>query len=187
MIRLVALALCAASPAAAHGSLPVGDGFASGVAHPFLAGEHLLLLVGLGALLGRQDSRRPLPGLVAGLICGLGLALLQPGPMRPAILVLALGIGGVLAAALRVEAGVLTVIALAAGLFIGADTDGSTTIAAFAGVVAGVFMIVLNSMALARYGAARPGGVPLRIAGSWIVAVAILLLAFLLREGMWPA
>jgi urease accessory protein len=184
MIRLVALALCAASPAAAHGRLPVGDGFASGVAHPFLAGEHLLLLVGLGALLGRQDSRRPLAGLGAGLMCGLALALFQPGQIQPAILVLSLGIGGVLAAALQVSAGVLIVIALAAGLIIGADTDGSTTIGACAGVVAGVFLIVLNSMALARYGAARPGGVPLRVAGSWIVAIAILLLAFLLREEM---
>ncbi len=187
MIRLALLALLAATPAAAHGTLPGGGGFQAGVAHPFLAAEHLLLLIGLGALLGRQGLRRPLAGLLIGLICGLGLTLLHWGPMQPAILILALVVGGLLAAAIPVGDAVLIGIATVAGILVGADTDGATVIGAYVGVIAGVFLIVLNSMALARLGATWLNGVPLRVAGSWVAAAAILVLAFLLRTTLGVA
>ncbi len=184
MIRLAALLLLAATPAAAHGTLPGGGGFAAAFAHPFVAGEHLLLLVGLGALLGRTGARRPLLGLLAGLAGGFGLTLLQLGPLQPAILMLALVIGGVLAAAIPVSGMATIGVALVAGLLIGADTDGSTAAIAYAGVTAAVCLIVLNTMALARLGATGLNGVPLRVAGSWIAAAAILVLAFVVRESL---
>jgi hydrogenase/urease accessory protein HupE len=186
MIRLATL-LLTAGPAAGHGTLPGAGGFQAGVAHPFAAGEHLLLLLGLGALLGRQGQRRPLIGLLAGLTCGLGLTPLHLGPMQPAILMLALVTGGVLAAAIPVGNRAMTAVALAAGLLVGADTDGGTTIAAEAGVLAGVFLIVLNAMALAHLGAGRLRGVPLRVAGSWVAAAAILVFAFVLRNALGAA
>jgi urease accessory protein len=190
MIRLAALLLLAASPAAAHGTLPGGGGFYAGAAHPFLAGDHLLLLIGLGVLLGRLGLRRPLLGLLAGLVTGFGLTLLHLGPLQPAILMLAVVIGGVLAAAIRINGLTAIVIATIAGLLIGADTDGptgGTAIIAYAGVTAAVFLIVLNSMALAHYGGGRLNGVPLRVAGSWIAAAAILVLAFLARGAVGVA
>ena len=55
MIRLLRLmpALIWAAPAQAHGTLAGGGGFYAGAAHPFLAVEHLLLLLAGGMLLGR--------------------------------------------------------------------------------------------------------------------------------------
>jgi urease accessory protein len=190
MIRLAALLLLAATPATAHGTLPGGGGFVSGMAHPFLAVDHLLLLIGLGILLGRLGPRRPLLGLLAGLVTGFGLTLLQFGPMQPVILMLALIIGGVLAAAIRINDLTAIFVATTTGLLIGADTDGpagSTVIIAYAGVAAAVFLIVLNCMALAHYGSGKLNGVPLRVAGSWIAAAAILVLALLARGALGVA
>jgi urease accessory protein len=185
MIRLTTLLLLAATPAAAHGTLPGGGGFYAGLLHPFLAGDHLLVLIGVGILLGRLGLRRPLLGLLTGLIAGYGATLLQLGSLQPAILLLALAIGGVLAAAVRLNAWMVIAVAMIAGLLVGADTDGpagATAIIAYAGVTAAVFLIVLNAMALAHFGAGKLNGVPLRVAGSWIAAAAILVLAFLARE-----
>jgi urease accessory protein len=179
MIRLAVLALLSATPAAAHGTLPGGDGFYSGAAHPFLAADHLLLLAGLGALLGRTGQRRPLIALLIALITG--YALTSPVSLQPAILILALVIGGLLAAASPISPAFSIGIAAATGLMVGADTDGSTGLVAFAGATIAVFLIVLNAMALAHVAAPRLNGVPLRVAGSWIAAAAILVLAFLMR------
>jgi urease accessory protein len=179
MIRLAVLALISATPAAAHGTLPGGGGFYAGAAHPFLAADHFLLLAGLGTLLGRSGQRQPLIALLLALLAG--FALTSPVPLQPAILTLALVIGGLLAAALRVGPAVTIAIAAATGLMVGADTDGSTVLVASAGTTIAVFLIVLNTMALARVGAPRLNGVPLRVAGSWIAAAAILILAFLVR------
>ena len=189
MIR-TAILLLTAGPAAAHGTLPGSGGFASGMAHPFLAGEHLLLLIGLGLLIGGHGLRRPLLGLLAGLVVGYGLTLLEPGPLQAAILMLALVIGGLLTAAMRVSDVMVLATALFAGLLVGADTDGPTgnsAIMAYAGVTAAAFLIVLNTMALAYLGARRLDGLPLRVAGSWIAAAAILVLAFLARGALGVA
>lgn len=180
MIRLAVLFALLASPAAAHGTLPGGDGFAAGFAHPFVAAEHLLALLALGILIGRQATRRPLPGLLAGLIAGFGAGLLALGTLQPLILLIGLVTGIVLAANLQLSDFIVTGCALIVGLTVGADTDGLTMIAA-AGTVTGVFAVVLNAMAAAEFAAPRLNGIPLRIAGSWVAAAALLILAFLLR------
>lgn len=178
--RALPMAL-AASPAFAHGTLPGGGGFYAGAAHPFLAGDHLLLLFGLGILLGRAGRRTPLIALLGALSAGFATTTLLPVPLQPAILMLALVVGGLLAAAIPVRPAILGLLAIATGLLVGADTDGSNTIIAYAGVTVAVVLIVLNSMALAYVGAGLLNGVPLRVAGSWISAAAILVLAFFLR------
>ena len=65
--------------------------------------------------------------------------------------------------------------------------SGDAALIAYAGVIAGVLLIVLNAMALGRYGATALNGVPLRVAGSWIAAAAILMLAFLSRATIGAA
>ena len=180
MIRLGVLFALLAGPAAAHGTLPGGHGFAAGFAHPFVATEHLLALLALGILIGRQNTRRPLAGLLAGLIAGFGVGLLALGTLQPLILLSAMVTSSVLAANLRLSDPIVTGGAVIVGLTVGADTDGLTMIAA-AGTVTGVFAIVLNAMAAAQFAAPRLNGIPLRIAGSWIAAAALLILAFLLR------
>jgi urease accessory protein len=181
MIRLAALALLSATPAAAHGTLPGGGGFYAGAAHPFLAGDHLILLIGLGILLGRTGQRAPLIALAAALIAGFATTVLQLSPLQPAILILALMIGGLLAAAIPTGPVTLGLLAAATGLLVGADTDGSTAITAYVGVTLAIGLIVLNSMALAEVGRRTLNAIPLRVAGSWIAAAAILILAFFVR------
>jgi urease accessory protein len=184
MIRLAALFVLIAGPAAAHGNLPGGGGFASGFAHPFLATEHLLLLLAIGALIGRQGVRAPVVGLLLGLAGGFAMLRIGFMPGQMLILGAALLIGGALAANLPLKGAVLMAGAMLAGLMVGADTDGltgPTALMAHAGVVIGVLAIVLNAMAGAQVGAAKLNGVPLRVAGSWIAAAAVMILAFLMR------
>lgn len=182
--------LLLASPAVAHGTLPGASGFAAGFAHPFVAIEHLLLLIAVGTLIGRQLSRRPLIGLLPGLMAGFGIAWLPFGVVMadlPAILLLTLVIGALLAANLRLSDPMVIGLTTVAGLAVGAQTEGATGPAALmarSGTVLGVLAIVLNSMAAAQYGASRLGDIPLRVAGSWIAAATLLILAFLLRGGL---
>ncbi len=187
MIAVAMFLILAASPVLAHGTLPGDGGFASGMLHPFLATDHLLLLISIGVLLGRGGMRSPLLALLAGLVLGFGLTQLSLGPMQPANLMLALVVGGVLAAAIRVSGAITIATAFVAGLLVGADTDGpigTAAITAYFGVTVAVLLIVLNCMALAQLGATWLNGIPLRVAGSWITAVAILVLAFLARSGL---
>jgi urease accessory protein len=184
MIRLVVLLLLAATPAAAHGTLPGGGGFYAGAMHPFLAGDHLILLFGLGLALGKHGERRALIGLLVALIAGFWATTLTLGTMQPAVLALALAIGCALAAGLKTTRTIAVGGAVIAGFLVGADTDGpsgANAIIAYAGVTLGVFLIVLNAMALAHLGARKLNGVPLRVAGSWIAAAAMLVLAFVAR------
>jgi urease accessory protein len=193
MIRLTPLMLLLlASPAAAHGTLPGANGFAAGFVHPFVAVEHLLLLMGLGILIGRQFTRRPLIGLLMGLCAGFGAAMLAAAailtvPLLPMILTLALVIGGLLAANCRLNGVTLISFSGLVGLVVGADTDGpgdASALIVYGGTLMGVMAIVLNAMAAAQFGAGRLNGIPLRVAGSWIAAAAVLILAFLLRQAL---
>lgn len=187
MIRLVAFLVLLAGPAAAHGNLPGGGGFAAGFAHPFLATEHLLALVALGLLIGRQTIRAPVLALLGGLVAGVALGMVATLPVQALILAGALAIGALIASNLRLPDMAVMLAAGVIGLMVGADTDGltgATAAMAFAGTVVGVLAIVLNCMALAQAARTRLDGVPLRVAGSWIAAAAVLILAFLLRGGM---
>lgn len=190
-------ALIWAAPAQAHGTLAGGGGFYAGAAHPFLAVEHLLLLLAAGMLLGRarrdqgpRAARAPLWGLAAGLAAGLlvGATGVQPRWLAELALALAMLAGGALAAGtLRPPQAVALAAGLVAGLVVGLDTGvpaqagGIAALAPYAGVFAGVFLIVLNMMALGSVAVRPPFTIALRIAGSWIAAVALMVLALQLR------
>ncbi|MGL4320071.1 MAG: HupE/UreJ family protein, partial [Paracoccaceae bacterium] len=70
MIRLAVVLTFLVGPAAAHGTLPGGGGFTGGFLHPLVAADHLLLLLAMGGLIGRQHIRHPVAGLLAGLALG---------------------------------------------------------------------------------------------------------------------
>lgn len=194
MIGLLALAAAtlAAAPASAHGTLPSG-GFYDALLHPFLAWQHFLLLLGTGLLLGRRvrPARAPLLGVAAGL--ALGLALGATGASGSAASILAgAGLAGLaLALAVPIPVPALALLAAAGGLAVGLDTDAPVPAAGagiaawfpYAGVVVGVFLIVLDAMALAS-AARRPSQtVAVRVSGSWIAATAVTVLALQFRLG----
>ncbi len=190
----VALALLATC-ADAHGTLPNGGGFYAGLAHPFLAWEHLLLALGLGLLLGRAGRPRARLALVclAGAL-GLGLGLETFGIALPLSTIGILGLavlGGVLvASALPLPVAVLAVAGGSAGLLIGSDTgvpppQGPLSVGTFmpyAGVFVGIFLIVLDAMVLASIARRPPWTIAVRIAGSWIAAAALMVLALQVRR-----
>lgn len=159
----------------AHGTLPGGGGFYSGALHPVVALDHLLALLALGLLSGRWQTRLPTAGLLVGLMGGLAWA--QPFVWGPAVILLVtLSLGGVLAADRKPPTLALAALAVLLGAALGADTDtGAAGFAAAAGTVVAVSLIVLNAMALA--GLLRAHGIVLRVAGSWMVAIACLVLA----------
>ena len=196
MIRLVwlCLGLVTSSPADAHGALAGGEGFYTGAAHPFLAWEHLLLLLVIGLLLGRspkRNSRLPLCCLALSLLLGLisetaGLAL----PLFPSF-VLGLGLvsGLVLAAGSAPPIIAMTTLAALTGLAVGLDTDvpaltaasGLNAYTTYIGVFAAVFLIVLNMMALSLVVKQPSLKIGLRIVGSWIAAISLMVLTLHFR------
>lgn len=193
------VALCLAIPgrAEAHGGLPGGGGFVSGVAHPMLAIEQLMILLAFGVLLGRNRGQASLPLLLlaAALVSGLwsGVALAVPQALA---LALALGLGVCLAAAVQPPIWARAVLAGLAGWIIGTNTDVPAlasndlveVFAPYVGVFTGVFLVTLNAAALASLAVAskarRPAAeIALRVLGSWIAAIAIMVLALRLTNG----
>ena len=187
----IALSL-AAGPAAAHGNLPGGGGFLSGLLHPFVALPQLVLLLSLGLLLGRIERDRRGVGLAMlalGFAGGLSaVTALSDAPLVPslaaaAILALALAAGLLLALDLPPPRAVLAALGLSTGLLIGLDTDvaaAATWIARLApalGVLAGTFLIVLDAAAASAWAQRPPFPIARRVAGSWLAAVALMLLA----------
>lgn len=183
--------------ALAHGGLPGGGGFYSGVVHPFLALEQTLALLALGLLLGQQPgrfSRSPLAGLAVGL--GLGLAtgteVMPTGFGSSATLGFALIFAGLLALALPVGPWGLIVTGGLAGWVVGLDTDMPIeltdamidSLSPYAGVFTGVFLIVLNAAALAHAAQRPPWSYGVRVAGSWMAAIALMVLALGFRSAV---
>jgi urease accessory protein len=182
MRRLVAFAVLMATPATAHGTLPGGGGFWAGLAHPFLAFDHAMVLIALGLLLGRMGQRVGVGGLVLGLIAGFSFAGFAA--MQPVTLTLALVMGLILAVARPLPATITIGSAICAGIAIGIDTDGASGLIPYAGVITGVLLITLNTMALAQFLAPHWNGIVLRVAGSWIAAIALMALGLALRQSL---
>lgn len=189
MRRLVVLMAVAASPAHAHGALPGGGGFYAGAAHPFVSLDHLVTLIAIGLLLSQRDLRAGLGLLVAGVMAGLALPFAGVTFAAAAVPMLAMAIaaGGSLALARHLPANVALLLSLAIGLCIGLQTDvpmDTMVIAATAGagVVVAVFLIAAYGMAMGTVVRDRLQGLPLRVAGSWIIAIALMMLAFLVRD-----
>ena len=171
-------ALLLAGPAAAHGTLPGGAGFGAGALHPLYATEHLLALIAAGLALGRGTDNPALGvlALACGLAVGLGIGL---GPMTaPPVLLAVMLLLGTLLLWGRAIPGVVPVLLLALGCAIGADTDmpAGAGWAPRAGLFVGAGLVVLNVTALSQWIAPR-WPLVLRIAGSWVVAIAFLLLS----------
>lgn len=186
----LALYVLAAAPSAwAHGDSARLGSFFGGVMHPLLEPAHLVALLALGLLLGQHGEdamRRLLAPLAAALAVGLALAALWPPaqawPTSLLLLVAAALAGGVVAADLMLPRSLQALAAVAIGLGIGlaSPAEGITTLSRFvmaAGVALGVcawVTLVASSVAALRRPAAR---LLVRVAGSWLLACALLVLA----------
>ena len=115
---------------------------------------------------------------MAGLWLGIAVAGLTVG-----LLALTLGFGALLALQIRVPEWAYGALLLAVGLAVGVETDLPVLIAgmAAAGVSAAVFLITMNAFALGSVLAGSRLSVALRVAGAWMLAVALMVLALNLR------
>jgi urease accessory protein len=188
----VAGALLLLAPAGAHAHLvntglgPVYDG----ISHLFLSFDDLLPVVAmalLGGLNGTVAARRvlfalPAAWLIGGIAGKLAGATLLPAGITSVSLI-ALGI--LVAADRRLTPGIVTVLAFAAGLLhgwlngAGIATAGREAIG-LAGIVGSVFVLVALFAAPVASLRAPWTRVAMRVAGSWIAAIGLLLLGWAL-------
>jgi urease accessory protein len=180
------LVLLLAGPAAAHGTLPGGNGFQAGALHPVVAIEHLLALLVTGLAIGRAEGRGVVATGLLALFAGLALGLLRsvPQPGSNVILLSALVLGVLLLWGRRLPIGMIAPLVLLLGWAIGADTDipAGAGVAAGAGLFVAAGLIVLNMAALSQWAGTRWPVVP-RIAGSWVFAIALMVLALRIGTG----
>ena len=179
-------------PQAAHAHL-ASTGFGSyydGVAHLVMTPGDLLVVIGLGLLAGSGGAaagRTVLVALPAAWLTGGFVGMHWPGGELTVLLVLSFGVMGALVA-LDWQLPQVVVLALAcgAGLLHGYDngttmTAGGRTWLALLGAATAVFVMATLLPALLVSLRQQWMRVAVRVAGSWIVAVAILMLGWLAR------
>lgn len=181
--------LAAASAAQAHSAIQGIDGFYAGVLHPLTALEHLLTFAALGLMAGQQGERMAPALLVFALMVMLGAAVALRIPALPYVALLNIAsivvLGALVAAAWRLPLIVLYVIALLLGLSHGyangAELAGDLKPRLFiaglglaALIVPAWLMLAVEFILRQKYPWMH---IAVRVAGSWITAIGILVLA----------
>ncbi len=183
-----------ADAAYAHAASPQAGSFYAGLLHPLTAPEHVLSMVALGLLAGQHGLNKG-QGLLlvfpAAMALGAGLALRHPALGWVSLLNIgsvAL-FGGLVAATWRVPAALLYALALLFGMTHGyangaAITPNLSPAVFILGLVTAALLVLGYSMAGTAYLLRlKPAWLPIavRVAGSWITAVGILVLGMMVR------
>ena len=190
------MALCSvALPASAQAhsaAAGVGD-FWNGALHPVTTPTHVLILLGLGMLCGRQiPLRLKMPVLVFILVSAVSLALTATGWFAvvypPILIAVVLALGVMLALDWDPPQSVLVAIFASTALVLGMDStveNGSPSIIAktLLGTWMSLAVLVVDVPIYISLGhELRWLRIAIRIAGSWITAVALMMLAFYFRQ-----
>jgi hydrogenase/urease accessory protein HupE len=170
----------------------MGD-FGSGLLHPLTTPTHLLILVGLGLLAGREQPlclKRPMIVFIP--LSALALASTATGWIQsvypPVLILIALCSGTLLALdktpSPRASVALFAAAALALGLDSGAQAVARLTI--WKTLLGNWFMLILIVCNIAIHVSngkdAKWLRIALRIAGSWMIAISLMVLAFFLRR-----
>ena len=155
--------------------------------HPLAVPSQALLLIAAALLLGQQDRKGARVGLVTlglGFVAGLMVssAGVVAGVREQLLLSGALIVGGAVCLGRRIPISLTTLAAAGAGIALGLDSapDSSSpreALLAFAGLVTGVLYLttLISGLTVGLTKSWQRVGV--RIAGSWIVAASVLVLA----------
>lgn len=180
MIAATVVAVAVAAPALAHTAEGTGG---------LMSVDHLISLLAIGLLLSQRDLRAGLGLLMAGIAAGVALPFAGVTFFAAAMPMLAIAIvaGGSLAMARHLPAAFSLLVSLFVGLSVGLQTDVpmDTPLIATppgAGVIVAAFLIAAYAMAIGTALRTRWQGIPLGVVGSWIAAIAIMMLAFLVRD-----
>jgi hydrogenase/urease accessory protein HupE len=188
----LALVLAAASPAQAH-LMNSGFGpFYDGLVHPLISPEDLLpavamtLLAGLG---GVRHGRFVLASLPAAWLAGMAAGWALGLPAAPAwlIAVVTAVLGALVASDLRLPLAAVTAMAAALGALHGYDNGHdlvATTgaLVAIAGIACSLFALVSLLAGQTAVLQAHWARLAVRISGSWIAAVGLLMLGWSVRS-----
>jgi urease accessory protein len=193
VLRAAPLALVlAAAPAQAH-LMNSGFGpFYDGLAHPLISPEDLLpavamtLLAGLG---GARHGRFVLAALPGAWLLGMGAGWAIGLPAAPAwlIAVVTALLGALVASDLRLPLAAVTALAAALGALHGYDNGhdlAATTgaLVAIAGIACSLFALVSLLAGQVAALQAQWARLAVRISGSWIAAVGLLMLGWSVRS-----
>jgi urease accessory protein len=189
----VLLLLVFPSTAHAHISVEGVGEIGSGALHPLMTPAHVLILLGLGLLLGQQvPFHLKTPVLVLAPVSAAALALTATGRIPvvypPVLIGIALCIAILVALECKLPRLVCGALCAAAAIGIGLDS-GLETGSAFVvaktlfGTWFSLNLIIPYIAMCASNGADKPWAkTGIRIAGSWIIAISLMVLAFALRK-----
>jgi urease accessory protein len=179
--------------ASAHTAISgVGD-FLDGVLHPLITPAHLLVLLSLGLLVGRQaplNLKTPLAVFIP--VSAVALGLTTTGVVKtvypPVLVGIALVAGLLVAAGKPLPSAVLGAIFAGAALALGLDSPVETGSAwIIAKTLLGTWLGLMLAVADVAYYLSfctqqkwQQAGI--RVAGSWITAASFMILAFALRR-----
>jgi hypothetical protein len=174
------------TPAFAHAPIMGIGGVFGGVLHALLVPEHGLSLLALGLVLGRQEPAARHSGMlifVATLTCGLVAATLAvPEALAGDVLLTATGIMGLLIAAAWMPSFLGLPLAAITGLAVALDSrPEGTSMAEAIRMLIGSGLGAAVAVAIVAEGSVFLRGntrfIVARVAGSWIAAIAILVLS----------
>jgi len=181
--------------AEAHTAMEGSNHFTSGILHPLLTPAHLLVLIALGILLGQHSPLRMRVILrvfapLAGIALGLTASGRIPGAHPAVLAAVALGAGAMVAFGKEpppvLRWAIFAAGAVAIGLDSGVETGTRTAaVTTLLGTWTGLLLFLFAIAYYASLAAAQPRKwlhIALRVAGSWIAAISLLMLAFALRK-----
>jgi len=178
----------------AHTAMPGASHFMGGILHPVTTPAHVLILLGLGIALGQHvpfKPRVPLRAFASFAAVGLALTTVLTFAMpQPVLIGIALCTGALVALEKKLpplaNAALFAIGALAMGLDSGIETGGiSVAIRTLLGTLTGLVVFLFGIAFYVSLAAAQHRKwlhIGLRVIGSWIVAIALLMLAFALRK-----
>jgi urease accessory protein len=187
--------VCLPQNAHAHGQMPGTTEFAAGFIHPLLTPLHVLLLVAAGLWLGQFPALKfGVPYAAFAGVAALALAATAFGfmPTVPAAAFsgVALSAGVLVASGTRMPLLVYSIFLGLIGGLIGLDSgleSGSafavlkTLLGTWVSLVV-CLLAVIYYVSMAAEQNKKWMDIAIRVAGSWIVAISILMLAFALRQ-----
>lgn len=191
-LALAAL-LCLPGLSQAHSSVAGMNSFYGGLLHPLLTLPHVLALLALGIWLGQHPPLRlKSPMLAFAIGCAAALmvtvVLTIPATSQNVVMAMALGCGILVASSARLGTKLRTTVAAAAAIAVALDSgvDGSPTALATTLSLLGTWISTTVFVAnVAYYTSLCPQRqwvqIAFRIAGSWMAAASVLVLAFALR------
>lgn len=195
-VGLLAFAFCLVSfPDSAHAhtaSAGLGE-FWSGALHPLISPTHVMIILGLGLLCGRRvPIQFERPAMAFAAVSALALASTSTGWIQavypPVMMALSLALGVLLALdkdpPLPILAAIFAVAALGLGLDSAVENGSATTIAmTLLGTWVSLSLLTVDASAFVSFGHNLPWlRIAIQIAGGWIIAISVLMLAFFLRN-----